>query len=113
VEAERFDSPLEVRAVDPITISDHVPGGCLALADEELMAQSEHLGLECGPSAKLGPERCENGQKGWDHRRGSLGQIQEILNNDGPDQIPGRDSLAALLGDDARAATLNQPAPSS
>jgi len=68
------------------------PSRALALKDEELMAQSEHLGLECGPPAEHGSERCENGEKSRDHRRGSLGQIQEILNNDGPDEIFGRDS---------------------
>jgi len=66
----------------------------VALEDEELMAQSEHLGLECGPAAEHGSERCENGEKSRDHRRGSLGQIQEILNNDRPDEIFGRDSAA-------------------
>ena len=41
MEAERFDSPLKVRAVDPITISDYEPGG--RLPRERL----DHL--LCGP----------------------------------------------------------------
>ena len=74
------------------------PSRALALNDEALMAQSEHLGLECGPAAEHGSERCENGEKSRDHRRGTLGQIQEILNNDGPDQIHGREWRSAGLG---------------
>ncbi len=53
------------------------PSRALALEDEELMAQSEHLGLECGPPAEHGSERCESGQKGRNHRRGSLGQSRK------------------------------------
>ena len=73
------------------------PSRVLALEDEELMAQSEHLGLECGPAAEHGSERCENGEKSRDHSRGSLGQIQEILNNDGPDQILGGTRIAGEI----------------
>ena len=42
--------------------------GPLALEDQELMAEGEHLGLECGTAAEPGSERRENGQKGRDHR---------------------------------------------
>ncbi len=56
------------------------------------MAEGEHLDLERGPAAKHGLERCENGQKGRGHRRSSLAQVQEILNDDGPDQFLGRHS---------------------
>jgi len=42
--------------------------GTLALEDQELMAEGEHLGLECGTAAEPGSERRENGQKGRDHR---------------------------------------------
>ncbi len=56
------------------------------------MAEGEHLGLERGPAAEQGSERCERGQKGRDHRRSSLGQVREILNDDGPDQILGSHS---------------------
>ena len=62
----------------------------LALEDEELMAEGEHLGLERGPAAEQGLDRCENGQKGRGHRRSSLAQVREILNDDGPDQFLGR-----------------------
>ncbi len=67
-----------------------VPSRALALEDEELMARGEHLGLERGSAAERGPERCEDGQKGGDHRRSSLGQVRETLNDDGPDQFLGR-----------------------
>ena len=62
----------------------------LALEDEELMAQGEHLGLERGSTAEQRSERPENGQKGRDHRRSSLAQVRKILNDDGPDQFLGR-----------------------
>ncbi len=58
--------------------------------DEELMAQGEHLGLERGPTAEQRSERPENGQRGRDHRRNSLAQVREILNDYGPDQFLGR-----------------------
>ncbi len=66
------------------------PPRALALEDEELMAQGEHLGLECGPAAEQRSERCENGQNGRDHHRSSLRQAREILNDDRPDQFLGR-----------------------
>jgi hypothetical protein len=48
VEAERFDSPLKARAVDPIAISDYEPGG--RLPRERL----DHL--LCGPLGGCNPE---------------------------------------------------------
>ncbi len=62
----------------------------MALEEEELMAQGEHLGLERGPTAGQRSERPENGQKGRDHRRSSLAQVREIFNDDGPDRFLGR-----------------------
>lgn len=64
--------------------------GTLALEDQELMAESEHLGLECGTAAEQRSERCENSQKSRDHRSGSLAQLWEILNDPGPDRVLGR-----------------------
>ena len=48
------------------------PPRALALEDEELMAEGEHLGLECGPATEQRSERRKSGQKGRDHRRSSL-----------------------------------------
>ena len=48
------------------------PSRALALEDEELMAEGEHLGLECGPATEQRSERRKSGQKGRDHRRSSL-----------------------------------------
>jgi hypothetical protein len=70
--------------------------GALALEDEKLMAQSEHLGLERGPTAEQRSERPQNGQKDRDHRRSSLAQVREILNDYRPDQFLGRHT--GLLG---------------
>jgi hypothetical protein len=66
------------------------PSRELALEDEELMAKSEHLGVECSPTPEQRPEGGQNGQEDRDHPRIRLAQIPEILNHYGPDQVLGR-----------------------
>ena len=48
------------------------PSLVLALEDEELVAQGEHLGLERRPAAEQGSEGRESGPKNRNHRRSSL-----------------------------------------
>ncbi len=69
------------------------PPRALALEDEELMAQGEHLGLECGPAAEQRSERRKSGQKGRSHAAVRLTQPPGFLNDHGPDQILGRHRL--------------------
>ncbi len=70
------------------------PPRALALEDEELMAQGEYLGLECGPAAEQRSERRKSGQKGRSHAGVRLTQTPGFLNDHGPDQILGRESGA-------------------
>ena len=77
--------------------------GALALEDEELMAQGEHLGLECGPAAEQRSERRKSGQNGRSHAGVRLTQPPGFLNDHGPDQILGREN-----GADARTPTSDE-----
>jgi hypothetical protein len=65
------------------------PSRELALEDEELMAEREHLGLECGPAAEQRSERRKSGKKGRCHAGVRLTQTPGFLNDHGPDQILG------------------------
>ncbi len=51
------------------------PSTVLALEDQELVAQGEHLGLKRRPAAEQGSKRCDGSQKSGNHRRRSLDPV--------------------------------------
>ena len=73
VEAERLDSPLEVRAVDPIPIPDHIPGGRLPRERLDHLLRSPLGGRVCGHggvenSSSLQAQHYEYKQQPEGHR---------------------------------------------
>ena len=74
MEAERFDSPLKVRAVDPITISDYEPGGRLPRERLDHLLCGPLGGWVCGhadveDSSSLQAQHHEYKQQSEGHRR--------------------------------------------
>jgi hypothetical protein len=59
------------------------PPSALALEDEELRAEAEPLGLECGPTAEQRSERRKSGHKGRSHTGVRWTQTPGFLNDDG------------------------------
>ncbi len=67
------------------------PSRALALEDEELVAEGEHLGVERSSAPDERPERGKNSPKGRGHPRLSLTYLVENLNVFTADHVFGKD----------------------